>query len=27
MNGCMDCHRAKKASNDCTFCHELEPPQ
>ncbi len=22
MGGCMDCHRAKKAPNDCTFCHE-----
>ena len=22
MTGCMNCHRAKKASNDCTFCHE-----
>lgn len=22
MGGCMDCHRAKRASIDCTFCHE-----
>lgn len=22
MGTCMDCHRAKKAPNDCTFCHE-----
>jgi hypothetical protein len=22
MGGCMDCHRAKKASVDCGFCHE-----
>jgi cytochrome c7-like protein/class III cytochrome C family protein len=22
MGGCMDCHRSKKASVDCTFCHE-----
>jgi len=22
MTGCMNCHRAKKVSNDCTFCHE-----
>jgi hypothetical protein len=22
MGGCMDCHRARKAPNDCTFCHE-----
>lgn len=21
MGACMDCHRAKRASNDCTFCH------
>jgi len=22
MGGCMNCHREKNASNDCTFCHE-----
>ena len=22
MSGCMNCHKAKNASNDCTFCHE-----
>lgn len=22
MGGCMNCHRAKKVSIDCTFCHE-----
>lgn len=22
MGGCMNCHRAKKASLDCTYCHE-----
>ncbi|MBM3798141.1 MAG: cytochrome c3 family protein [Acidobacteria bacterium] len=22
MGACMDCHRSKKAPNDCTFCHE-----
>ncbi len=22
MVGCMNCHRAKKVSNDCSFCHE-----
>jgi len=22
MGGCMDCHRAKKASLDCLFCHD-----
>ncbi len=22
MGGCMNCHRAKKASIDCSFCHE-----
>lgn len=22
MTGCMNCHKAKNASNDCTFCHE-----
>ncbi len=22
MGSCMDCHRQKKVSNDCTFCHE-----
>jgi len=24
MGGCMNCHRAKKASLDCAFCHELQ---
>lgn len=24
MGGCMDCHRLKKASVDCAFCHELK---
>jgi Cytochrome c7 and related cytochrome c/Class III cytochrome C family len=24
MAGCMDCHKAKKASVDCAFCHELK---
>lgn len=23
MGACMDCHRANKASLDCTFCHQL----
>jgi len=23
MSACVDCHRAKKASTDCTRCHEL----
>lgn len=23
MGGCMNCHRAKKASLECDFCHEL----
>ncbi|MBX5497302.1 MAG: hypothetical protein IRZ15_18345 [Bryobacteraceae bacterium] len=22
MTGCMNCHRVKNASNDCTYCHE-----
>ena len=22
MGGCMDCHRMKKASNDCSYCHD-----
>ena len=22
MTGCMDCHRANKASLSCTYCHE-----
>jgi hypothetical protein len=22
MGGCMNCHREKKVSNDCTFCHD-----
>jgi hypothetical protein len=22
MGGCMDCHRSKRASIDCAFCHE-----
>ena len=26
MTGCMDCHRVKKASNDCTFCHDQRQP-
>ncbi len=25
MSGCMDCHRAKKASIDCMYCHEQTP--
>jgi hypothetical protein len=24
MGGCMNCHRAKKASLECDFCHELQ---
>src|SRR5947208_1552954 len=24
MSGCMDCHRAKKASIDCLYCHEQQ---
>ena len=24
MGSCMDCHRAKKASLDCLFCHEQQ---
>lgn len=23
MKSCMDCHRARNASNTCTVCHEL----
>ena len=26
MTGCMDCHRQKKASNDCLYCHEQRQP-
>lgn len=22
MKACMDCHRSREASNDCTYCHE-----
>lgn len=22
MQGCMECHRAKRAPNDCNYCHE-----
>lgn len=22
MGGCMNCHRVKSASNDCSYCHE-----
>ena len=22
MGGCMNCHRERKAPNDCTYCHE-----
>ncbi len=22
MGGCMNCHREKKASVDCAFCHD-----
>jgi hypothetical protein len=25
MSGCMDCHRLKKASIDCVYCHEQQP--
>lgn len=25
MSGCMDCHRAKKASIDCLYCHDQQP--
>ena len=25
MGGCMNCHRLKKASIDCTSCHEQQP--
>ena len=25
MGGCMNCHRMKKVSIDCTFCHEQQP--
>jgi len=24
MGGCMNCHRAKKAGIDCTYCHEAQ---
>lgn len=24
MGSCMDCHRQKKVSNDCTFCHDKD---
>jgi hypothetical protein len=24
MTGCMNCHTAKKASNDCLYCHEQQ---
>ena len=24
MGGCMNCHRTKKASLDCAFCHEAQ---
>jgi hypothetical protein len=24
MGGCMNCHREKKASIDCTYCHEQQ---
>ena len=24
MNGCVDCHRARKASVDCGVCHDLQ---
>ena len=26
MGGCMNCHRARKASIDCLSCHEQQPP-
>ncbi len=26
MGGCMNCHRIKKVSIDCTFCHDLQQP-
>jgi hypothetical protein len=26
MSTCMNCHKEKKASNDCTFCHEQRTP-
>jgi hypothetical protein len=26
MGGCMNCHRAKKVSIDCTLCHDLQQP-
>lgn len=26
MGGCMNCHRIKKVSIDCTFCHDLQLP-
>lgn len=25
MGGCMDCHRMKKASIDCMYCHDQQP--
>jgi hypothetical protein len=25
MGGCMNCHRTKKVSIDCVFCHEQQP--
>jgi hypothetical protein len=25
MGACMNCHRENKASNDCSYCHELKP--
>lgn len=25
MAGCVNCHRARKASIDCAFCHEQQP--
>lgn len=24
MGSCMECHRQKKVSNDCSFCHERQ---
>lgn len=26
MGGCMNCHRVKKVSIDCTLCHDLQQP-
>lgn len=26
MTGCMNCHTAKKASNDCLYCHDQQQP-